>query len=316
MLFRILAFLLIFPLMASSQEPAIRFVFASPEQARRILSSDDDFVTAMSPFDRQVRMRSEQDPGKAAYLKFAAKEVLQWSEADQAAVRQGIDLVTPGLADWKLPNVGEVVLVHTSGREEGDAAYTRGNAIILPRGHCGSLDKPPSNLIAHELFHVLSRHDAVWRNAMYNVIGFKPVGKVVLPESLADSQITNPDAPNLLHAIQVQLAGDKQTWLAPVLFANAKFSAQKNQSMFAYLTFKLMEVTPMIGKTAVPVIHAGQPVLHDPNLPDFHRQIGRNTGYIIHPEEILADNFAAAVTRSQVVDRWVIDGMQQVAPGK
>ena len=36
-----------------------------------------------------------------------------------------------------------------------------------------------------------------------------------------------------------------------------------------------------------------QPVLLDPeDLPDYHRRIGRNTNYIIHPDEILADNFA------------------------
>jgi hypothetical protein len=29
----------------------------------------------------------------------------------------------------------------------------------------------------------------------------------------------------------------------------------------------------------------------------FHEQIGRNTGYIIHPEEVLADNFVLLVRR-------------------
>ena len=33
-------------------------------------------------------------------------------------------------------------------------------------------------------------------------------------------------------------------------------------------------------------------MLLDPDdVPGYHEQIGRNTRYIIHPEEILADNF-------------------------
>ena len=36
----------------------------------------------------------------------------------------------------------------------------------------------------------------------------------------------------------------------------------------------------------------GQPVFYEPDaVPDFAEQIGRNTKYIIHPEEVLADNF-------------------------
>ena len=40
----------------------------------------------------------------------------------------------------------------------------------------------------------------------------------------------------------------------------------------------------------------GEPVLLEPrNVPTFFDKIGRNTGYIIHPEEILAENFVLLV---------------------
>jgi hypothetical protein len=46
----------------------------------------------------------------------------------------------------------------------------------------------------------------------------------------------------------------------------------------------------------VPVLENGQPVLFDPaEIAGFHEQIGRNTRYIIHPEEVLADNFVFLV---------------------
>ena len=46
-----------------------------------------------------------------------------------------------------------------------------------------------------------------------------------------------------------------------------------------------------------PVMVAGRPLLLDSKeVPDFGKQIGENTGYVIHPEEVLADNFVLLVT--------------------
>ena len=35
------------------------------------------------------------------------------------------------------------------------------------------------------------------------------------------------------------------------------------------------------------------------NVPDFFRQITDNTGYIIHPDEIIADNFVFVMLNQQ-----------------
>jgi len=46
-----------------------------------------------------------------------------------------------------------------------------------------------------------------------------------------------------------------------------------------------------------PALREGEPVLLAVSaVSGFSEQVGRNTGYIIHPEEILADNFALMVT--------------------
>ena len=44
------------------------------------------------------------------------------------------------------------------------------------------------------------------------------------------------------------------------------------------------------------------------DLKDFHRQIGPNTGYIIHPDEILADNFAFLALSKE--DKDVINNLK------
>ena len=61
------------------------------------------------------------------------------------------------------------------------------------------------------------------------------------------------------------------------------------------LSFHLYPITD--GDTPTLVRHeAGHVVRWNPNaVPNFAEQVGRNTGYIIHPDEILADNAAMLV---------------------
>ena len=41
---------------------------------------------------------------------------------------------------------------------------------------------------------------------------------------------------------------------------------------------------------------------------DFYEQVGNNTNYTIHPEEILADNFALAIMEvSSLPSPWVVE---------
>lgn len=44
-------------------------------------------------------------------------------------------------------------------------------------------------------------------------------------------------------------------------------------------------------------------------LPRFEEATGGNTDYIIHPEEILADNFSIYIMDLEVNEQWVIDAL-------
>jgi hypothetical protein len=215
------------------------------------------------------------------------------------------------LTPFNLPATKPILLIHTNGRKESGAAYTRGSAIILPRGMTGTSDRPPTRLIAHELFHVLSRNHPDWRDQLYAIIGFRNIGKVGLPDRLAGRRITNPDAPEIEHAIDVCVSDQHKAMLMPSLLAKQPFSLDQ-RSIFRYLDFKLMEIQQNEQSEWVPVTVDGDVVFHDPSLPDFHRQIGRNTAYIIHPEEILADNFAMLLTGAEAKDPWLIESIKRV----
>jgi hypothetical protein len=307
---------------ASAQEPeaadldvvragGIEFHFATANQGRRSLARPDTYVDQMSPFDRQVRMRTDRDPGVDAYLDFVAGEVRDWPAENRAAVRHAFGLLDEPLRRIGLPKIGPVMLVHTTGREEGGAPYTRGLAIVLPGRQTGTIAKPRHKLISHELFHVLTRAHPILRDNLYSVIGFRHVGQIPLPPTLSERSITNPDAPVIEHVIDLKISERASVTVAPLLFSASTFDPSSKRSMFGYMKFQLMEVRSNDGKGWKPTIVDDKPVLHDAAIPDFHRQIGANTRYIIHPEEILADNFASLVAGAAVKDQWVIDAMRK-----
>jgi hypothetical protein len=45
---------------------------------------------------------------------------------------------------------------------------------------------------------------------------------------------------------------------------------------------------------------------------DFLEQVGRNTRYVIHPEEILAENFALLITGKEVREPLRLDALRQL----
>lgn len=290
----------------------IEFAFADVDQGRQLLGQNDRFVKHMSPLDRQVRMRTGVDEGVDAFLKFTAAAVLPWPPEKKAAVRSAIESLSEPLSQFRLVVANPVMLIHTSGREESRAAYTRGSAIILPPNMIVSSLAKNRKLLAHELFHVVSRANPELRDRLYELIGFRSSNQISLPAGVGLLRLTNPDAPVVEHVIQVKLAAERSGFVAPMLYSEVPFDGTNPRSLFSLLKFQLMEVESNSEQAFVSVIHEGKPVFHDPSLPDYQRQIGRNTKYIVHPEEIIAVNFSLLLTGAKVKDSWVTDGIRKV----
>ena len=191
---------------------------------------------------------------------------------------------------WKLNLPPVVLLVKTSGQEEG-VAYCRGPAIVLPRNVLGAQQQRLPSLLPHELFHVLSSHNARLREALYASIGFQACNRVALPGPLASRKITNPDAPVNDHYLTIELDG-RPAEVMPVLYSKIdRYNPAQGGTLFAYLEFKLMLLENDAGVRRA-ALSGGRPTLLDPkSTPGFAEQVGRNTSYTIHPEEILAENF-------------------------
>ena len=270
--------------------PAISF--ATIDQGRKLLTPRDEFVARLSPFDRAARMKTDKDVSEGEYLAFVASNVLEWSPEEKSAVEAAWSGLLPKMAELHVPLPRTILFVKTTGAEEGNAEYTRGTGIVLP----GSALAPSKRenlpaLIAHETFHVLSRNAPQLRERLYSIIGFQPCGEIPFPPGLASRRITNPDAPLNDHCIFVKY-GLGAVWVVPLLYSKSpRYDVAKGGPFFDYLQLNFLVLDKIPALVSAPY-NTESPILLDiKEIDGFYDKVGRNTEYIIHPDEILADNF-------------------------
>jgi hypothetical protein len=266
---------------------------ASIEQARAVLGERDDFVARLSPFDRAARLKSADEVSEDEYLAFARAAAREWPNDERARLATAFAAIRPKLAEL-LPELdAPILLIKTSGEEEGGAGYTRGSAVMLPQALTD--ERELQRLLSHEIFHVVSRSNPELKRTLYATIGFEPCGEVSLPPQLAARKMTNPDAPVNEHCIEVQVDG-ASAWGMPILLSRQeRFDPAAGIPFFGYLTLSMLLVE-RDGDSSRPLERDGAPVLVPFNrVGGLQQQIGRNTGYVIHAEEILASNFELLV---------------------
>jgi hypothetical protein len=279
--------------------PETTVSFATKEEGREILSTQDVYTQNLSPFDFASKMKTNDDVTEEQFLEFAAESVLEWSDVEREAITSLIEGVQEKIEALKLPLPEKVLLIKTDGSEEGGAPYTRSNAVILPEQFLMRQARATiQSVICHELFHVMSRANPELRDKLYASIGFVPCKMDEFPPELVNRKITNPDAPTLEHCIQLQFQ-DKEGWFVPVTFASvATYDVERGGEFFQYLRFGLLLVERDEETFEATVVRAnGEMIFVSPmQVSGFYEQIGRNTDYILHPEEILADNFELLAT--------------------
>lgn len=268
------------------------------EEGARLLTAQDGFVRAMSPYDRSARLKVHREVSLPEYLAFVAGEVRPWSAAEGARMRSILDDFrrrTRSLS-FRLPPV--VRFVKTSGREEGRAAYCRGPVVVLPENILGGDPAKLSSIVFHELFHVFSTSNPEKRGALYAVVGFEPCPEIPLPPALAARKVTNPDAPRIDAFCRVD-AGGEALAVTPVLLGRSDlYDTKAGGEFFEQMDFRLMAVEPVPGGGGGyrPALSGAEPrLLALSAVPDYFRRVGRNTEYVIHPEEVLADNFVLLI---------------------
>ncbi len=278
-------------------------IFATVAEGRKALGRRDDFVKQLSPFDRAIRLKTDREVSESELLSFVKRQVLAWTEPEKHRIGAALDSVRPALETLALPLPKKIYLVKTTGKEESEAAYTRAQAIVLPVSKLIVEPVVLQKVICHELFHILSRTNPELRERLYQGIGFKKCPGVRFPASLRPIRLTNPDAPRNEHCIRVRVDGEP-TWALPILFANReKYEVGSGQELFDYLQFRFLLVESGSDPLDVRARSdgTGAKLVGIDGISGFFEQVGRNTKYIVHPEEILADNFVLLILERDAV---------------
>ena len=280
---------------AHTQAPP-RFAFASQSHARAVLGELDTYVRATAALERSVKLRTSEAVDEDRFASALAATALAWTDDEQRALSE----VLRGLASfiatmrWQAPST--IFIVKASDRLLEGLPHTRGTAIVLQQGVLRQALRDAAlltYLLSHEAFHGLSRNNPALREELYAAIGFQACSSLDMPSTLANLRVTNPDAPENRHTIVLRHGGQMLEMLPFVHFRSdaidpsAGFPAQTRTSW--------LHVTRQQGRCTV----AGQSTQVD--LEAVFERIGRNTNYYIHPEEILADNFALLFRRPQSV---------------
>jgi hypothetical protein len=275
--------------------------FASIEQGQELLSKRDSFVQRLSSFDRAARLKTDQDVSEAQYLEFVRENVLEWNERERQSIEAAVHELIPKLDRLSISVPRDLIFIKTTGKEEGGARYTRANAIVLPESFFKMSEVRQARTICHELFHVISRANPDLRDKLYASIGFEKCDELSLPDDLKNRRITNPDAPVNEHCIKLKI-DETEYWAIPILYSDSeKYDLERGGEFFKYLKFVFCLVERNSTGSGIKLVlddDSARLVTMD-QVTGFFEQVGSNTQYTIHPEEILADNFVRSVMQDQ-----------------
>lgn len=307
----LLAFSLLFSFTINASNPILKSAakFATVEQSRKMLLTEDLFTDSWSQFDIDARLQ-QKNSSKAELFDYISQQVLEWHADEKQKVSAIIEEIDESikLQKFNISLPQEIYFLKTTALEEGGAnGYTRQNYIVIKNEILSGPENALKQLILHELFHIMSRNDANFRKDMYKIIGFEIINSIPYPNSIKDYRITNPDAPQTDAFITLK-KDDKPVDCMMVLYSDQSYNGGL---FFKYLNVGFMELT---GKdTREPLMKNGKPVIYSMNdVTGFFDQIGRNTQYILHPEEIMADNFVFAMNnRKRQPSQKIIDSIQK-----
>ncbi|NUO00792.1 MAG: hypothetical protein HUU01_09260 [Saprospiraceae bacterium] len=313
---RLFGFLFILTfLVASCQSPVVEEMHAGCEllfldslQAAKEIVKDDaeHFFEAISMLDMKIQLKfiaqrqHQRETLLQEYRFYLQDDVRAFTEPEQVLLREVLGeafRLCLNLSPALLPDT--LRLIKTPGKHYGASVfYTRERSIIIPQSDLLEPDRSELlRVMLHELFHIYSRYHPKQRQDLYELIGFRPLpgGRAALrfPANLEELLLTNPDGINVAYAIRLPHPTRSEIQAIPLIRSRYPAFNPAIREFFPYLQFDLYPIRQKSDGTFVVLSRSdGSSTLSEEEKQGFYEQIGDNTDYIIHPDEILADNFA------------------------
>lgn len=298
-----------------SAESQVRLKFASKEEAKEMIADEDAYTKGWGTFDLDSRA-GHKGATKDEVLQVMRDNCLEYSDEEKENLTKCMNMIQDTLSayGWTIPMPEEIVFVKTTMNEEGNAGgYTRKNRIYL--GGCANVSIGMRRLVAHELFHVLTRNDAEFRRKMYSVIGFNVLDhEFEFAKDILDKRISNPDVSRYDSYAELTVGGIKRP-------CTMMFYSDREYEGGSFLGYAKTGLIPLDDELK-PVMNNGKTEIYPlEECPDFYELVGNNTRYVINPEECLADNFAMVILLNALIeesapDNRVFNGIRKVLRGE
>lgn len=264
--------------------------FASKEEGQQLIKSNTGYYNRLTQMDIDWRARKEGST-LDELIAFAQRNVLDFTERDKDIVMQTVKFIEHRLNefDCHLPLPDEIIFIKTTMEDESKAsAYTSGNMIFLNTFYIRDSSPFLRELIAHELFHCITRHSPEFRQKMYSLIGFTVMDHdIEFPERIKRILMANPDVEHIDNYAEFTIDGVKRKCALVSYYIRSWAEASKLEGPFAGF-FNNIRVALM------PLDELDHPYMIS-DASDFWEKMGSNTTYINAPEECLAVNFSYAI---------------------
>ena len=275
----------------------IKYKFADLKEAQNFYLSNTEYFKNMNSFELEYKL-NKKNATLEEYKTFGVSQMLEFSDKEKKLISKQIIEMEETLKNQNLnlPFYEEITFIKSTQNEEnGSLAYTHGTQIYLGQNFIDLMDDTEQNIkrkffinqvFWHELFHCITRMNKTFRKKMYEIIHFTVMEKdFIIPESVYDISISNPDVEHHDSYATFNING-KNIDCYMVLTASKPFN-QSGDSFFH-----------CIQTCIVPIDSKGEFYLPE-NATNFWEIFGKNTNYVIDPEECLADNFSYAMLNNE-----------------
>lgn len=282
------------------------FVFTDSAEASVKIVKDDveGYFDRATPVDMAIQMKKpladhRTEVNTSAFIRFIRTEVSDWTSDEKKMIRATLEEAFSIIKKLNPTCLPKISLIKIKTNHYGDHVYyTRGHHICIPENifteYNAEVQLP---ILIHEIFHVISKQNPAYRDSLYALIGFEKLDKEpFIPDPLNKRLLTNPDGVSRLHAIRLGdlPKGEISVLALPLISSNRSDFTTSLPHFFDYLSFDLYPVEKKEGLYIVVTDTLGNTKLETALTTHFFTKIRDNTRYIIHPEEIMADNFMLA----------------------
>jgi hypothetical protein len=259
-----------------------------------IIDTTDGFFDLVRIVEMEIQMKKNYE-GKSArsavledYQAFLQTEVMNFTEEEEQKVRAVMDQAKAA-CDALNPAIFPkgVALVKIRTNHYGPSVYyTRENCIMVPENELRNFNPEAFlSVMLHEIFHVYSRFHPAEREALYGLIHYVPMEEVRIDDPLRSLMFFNPDGVSYHWGIDLEVAGTTHRAI-PIISSKSPTFQPELPAFFAYLDFGMYSTTRDANGTWV----VGES-LGNAAIPALFEKVSQNTQYIIHPDELMADNF-------------------------